>query len=209
MQHSCWKSIIKAACTSIWVHFLIFFCYFFAVFKMIGREHQARLELPSFGFSKVRNPYAITDHPKMMLCYKAMCPSPLACTVCTGPLYIVLPKQILFKNMGILHLYVKAIEWKNWCTKEKSIDFENDKIFWLFGKWWMVGVTDHAWHTALLPLAVPLHKCKRQNVHKLMFTQRCARKCKMLRGKMAQLGIFTNNLFKTVQLKRLKRVLVS
>ena len=51
-------------------------CYFFAVFKMIGREHQARLELPSFGFSKVRNPYAITDHPKMMLCYKAMCPSP-------------------------------------------------------------------------------------------------------------------------------------
>ena len=104
LQFSCWKSIIKAACTSIWVHFLIFFCYFFAVFKMIGREHQARLELPSFGFSKVRNPYAITDHPKMMLCYKAMCPSPLACTVCTGPLYIVLPKQILFKNMDILHL---------------------------------------------------------------------------------------------------------
>ena len=67
LQFSCWKSIIKAACTSIWVHFLIFFCYFFAVFKMIGREHQARLELPSFGFSKVRNPYAITDHPKMML----------------------------------------------------------------------------------------------------------------------------------------------
>ena len=76
LQFSCWKSIIKAACTSIWVHFFIFFCYFFAVFKMIGREHQARLELPSFGFSKVRNPYAITDHPKMMLCYKAMCPSP-------------------------------------------------------------------------------------------------------------------------------------
>ena len=117
LQFSCWKSIIKAACTSIWVHFLIFFCYFFAVFKMIGREHQARLELPSFGFSKVRNPYAITDHPKMMLCYKAMCPSPLACTVCTGPLYIVLPKQILFKNMGILHLYVKAIGRKNLCTK--------------------------------------------------------------------------------------------
>ena len=82
------------------------------------------------------------------------------------------------------------------------------RFFGLFGKWWMVGVTDHAWHTALLPLAVPLHKCKRQNVHKLMFTQRCARKCKMLRGKMAQLGIFTNNLFKTCQLKRLKRVWV-
>ena len=45
----------------------IFCLLFFAVFKMIGREHQARLELPSFGFSKVRNPYAITDHPKMML----------------------------------------------------------------------------------------------------------------------------------------------
>ena len=80
------------------------FAIFFAVFKMIGREHQARLELPSFGFSKVRNPYAITDHPKMMLCYKAMCPSPLACTVCTGPLYIVLPKQILFKNLDIIYL---------------------------------------------------------------------------------------------------------
>ena len=83
------------------------------------------------------------------------------------------------------------------------------RFFGLFGKWWMVGVTDHAWHTALLPLAVPLHKCKRQNVHKLMFTQRCARKCKMLRGKMAQLGVFANNLFKACQLKRLKSVLVS
>ena len=30
---------------------------FFSVFKMIGREHQASLNLPSFGFSKVRNLY--------------------------------------------------------------------------------------------------------------------------------------------------------
>ena len=34
--------------------YLIEFLFFFSVFKMIGREHQASLNLPSFGFSKVR-----------------------------------------------------------------------------------------------------------------------------------------------------------
>ena len=43
-----------------------FFLDLFAVFKMIGREHQARLELPSFGFSKVSLTLTIMDQTKII-----------------------------------------------------------------------------------------------------------------------------------------------
>ena len=38
------------------IQFQCIFSTFFSVFKMIGRDHQNRLDLPSFGFSKVSTP---------------------------------------------------------------------------------------------------------------------------------------------------------